>query len=72
MHDNRIFLAEVLRSYDMSDRTDRLLALHVVLLALLTVSQTTVVPRNQLLGTIGVGFGAIAVVLALVEFKQAL
>ncbi len=56
----------------MSDRTDRLLALHVILLALLTVSQTTVVPRNQLLGAIGVAFGAIAVVFALVEFKQAL
>ncbi|MFC7135917.1 hypothetical protein ACFQRB_03695 [Halobaculum litoreum] len=31
----------------MSDRTDRLLALHVVLLALLTVSQTTTAPRNR-------------------------
>jgi hypothetical protein len=55
----------------MSDRTDRLLALHVILLALLTVSQTTVVPRNQLLGTIGVVSGAIAIVFALVELKQA-
>jgi hypothetical protein len=55
----------------MSDRTDRLLALHVILLALLTVSQTTVVPRNQLLGTIGMVVGAIAIIFALGEFKQA-
>lgn len=55
----------------MSDRTDRLLALHVILLALLTVSQTTVVPRNQLLGTISIAIGAIAIIFALVEFKQA-
>ena len=67
-----MFLTELLWSQAMSDRTDRLLALHVILLALLTVSQTTVVPRNQLLGTIGIAFGAIAIVLALVEFKQAL
>ncbi|WP_277554451.1 hypothetical protein [Halobaculum limi] len=55
----------------MSDRTDRLLALHVVLLALLTVSQTTTVPRNQLLGTIGVTAGAIAIVYAVVELVRA-
>ena len=36
----------------MSDRTDRLLAVLVILLSLLVISQTTVVPRNQLLGTI--------------------
>lgn len=41
-------------------------------MALLAVSQTTVVPRNQILGTIGVLVGAIAIVLALVEFKNAL
>ncbi|GAA0312801.1 hypothetical protein GCM10009066_27500 [Halarchaeum salinum] len=55
----------------MSDRTDRLLALHVILMALLVVSQTTVVPRNQLLGTIGLLFGAIAIILALVELRNA-
>lgn len=55
----------------MSDRTDRLLALHVILMALLVVSQTTVVPRNQLLGTIGLLFGAAAIILALVELKGA-
>lgn len=56
----------------MSDRTDRLLALHVVLMALLVVSQTTVVPRNQLLGTIGILFGAVATVFALLELKNTL
>lgn len=55
----------------MSDRTDRLLALHVVLMALLVVSQTTVVPRNQILGSIGVLFGAVAVVYSLAEFNAA-
>jgi len=53
----------------MSDRTDRLLALHVILMALLVVSQTTVVPRNQLLGSIGVLFGAVAIVSALAELR---
>ena len=55
----------------MSDRTDRLLALHVVLMSLLVVSQTTVVPRNQLLGGIGVCVGAIAIIVALLEFIPA-
>ena len=55
----------------MSDRTDRLLALHVILMALLVVSQTTVVPRNQILGSIGVLFGAVAIVYALAELKKA-
>jgi hypothetical protein len=55
----------------MSDRTDRLLALHVIMMALLVVSQTTVVPRNQTLGLIGVLFGAVAIVYALVELKNA-
>ena len=54
----------------MSDRTDRLLAVLVALLALLVVSQTTVVPRNQLLGTIGLLFGAAAIVYALVEMAK--
>lgn len=55
----------------MSDRTDRLLALHVILMALLVVSQTTVVPRNQILGSIGVLFGAVVIVYALAELKNA-
>lgn len=55
----------------MSDRTERLLALHVMLMALLVVSQTTVVPRNHILGSIGVLFGAIAIVYALVELIDA-
>lgn len=55
----------------MSDRTDRLLAVLVVLVALQVVSQTTVVPRNQLLGTIGVVFGALTIVYALLELMKA-
>ena len=55
----------------MSDRTDRLLAVLVMLMALLVVSQTTTVPRNQLLGTIGLLFGAIAIVYALAELVKA-
>lgn len=55
----------------MSDRTDRLLAVMVILLALLVVSQTTVVPRNQLLGTIGLVFGVITTLYALFELVKA-
>ncbi len=55
----------------MSDRTDRLLAVLVILLALLVVSQTTVVPRNQLLGTIGLLFGVSAILYALFELVKA-
>jgi hypothetical protein len=55
----------------MSDRTDRLLAVLVMLIALLVVSQTTVVPRNQLLSLIGLLFGAIAIVYALIELVMA-
>lgn len=51
----------------MSDRTDRLLAVLVMLMALLVVSQTTTVPRNQLLGTIGLLVGIITIVYALAE-----
>jgi hypothetical protein len=54
----------------MSDRTDRLLAVLVMLIALLVVSQTTVVPRNQLLGTIGLLFGGFAIVYALAELVK--
>lgn len=54
----------------MTDRTDRLLSVLVILVALLVVSQTTVVPRNQLLGTIGLIFGATAIVYALVELLR--
>jgi hypothetical protein len=56
----------------MSDRTDRLLAVLVILLALLVVAQTTVVPRNQLLGTIGLLFGVSAIVYALFELVKTL
>lgn len=51
----------------MSDRTDRLLAVLVMLIALLVVAQTTVAPRNQLLGTIGLLFGAGAILYAIGE-----
>jgi hypothetical protein len=55
----------------VSDRTDRLLAVLVILMALLVVSQTTMVPRNQFLGTIGLLSGAGAIVYALSELVQA-
>jgi hypothetical protein len=51
----------------MSERTNRLLSVLVMLMALLVVSQTTSVPRNQLLGSIGLLFGAGAIVYALGE-----
>lgn len=56
----------------MSERTDRLLAVLVILLALLVISQTTVVPRNQLLGTIGLLIGVSAIVYALFELVKTL
>lgn len=55
----------------MTDRTDRLLALIVILLAVLVVSQTTVVPRNQLLGSIGLLVGALTIVVAVAELVSA-
>ena len=55
----------------MSARTDRLLAVLVMLMGLLVVSQTTVVPRNQLLGSIGLLFGVIAIIYALTELVKA-
>lgn len=55
----------------MSDRTDRLLAVLVILISLLVVAQTTVVPRNQLLGTIGLLFGGSAIIYALFELVKA-
>jgi hypothetical protein len=55
----------------MSERTDRLLAVLVILMALLVVSQTTVVPRNQLLGSIGLLFGVLSIVYALTELVKA-
>ncbi len=51
----------------MSDRTDRLLAVLVILTALLVVAQTTVVPRNRLLSTMGIFSGSLAVVYGLME-----
>ncbi|SDD95055.1 hypothetical protein [Natrinema hispanicum] len=51
----------------MSDRTNRLLAVLVILIALLVVAQTTVVPRNRLLSTIGIFSGSLAVVYAVIE-----
>lgn len=55
----------------MSDRTDRLLAVLVILLSLLVVSQTTTTPQDQLLGTIYFLFGASAIVYALFEVVNA-
>jgi len=51
----------------MSDRTNRLLAVLVILMAMLVVAQTTVVPRNRLLSTIGIFFGSLAVAYAVME-----
>ena len=56
----------------MAERTDRLLSVLVMLMALLLVSQTTSVPRNSLLGAIGLLFGAIAILYALIELVRSL
>ncbi|WP_231184162.1 hypothetical protein [Haladaptatus sp. DYF46] len=48
----------------MTDRTDRLLAILVLLVALLLVSQVTVVPRNELLGAISMGVAVVAILYA--------
>lgn len=55
----------------MSDRTDRLLAVLVLLMALSVISQTTVVPRNQLLGTIGLIVGGASIGYAASQFVAA-
>ena len=52
-------------SEHMTDRTDRLLAILVLLVALLLVSQVTVVPRNELLGAISMGVAVVAILYAL-------
>jgi hypothetical protein len=54
----------------MTDRIERLLAALVILMALLVVAQTTVVPRNRLLSTIGIVFGTVAVVYGFTEFLK--
>ncbi|WP_423745670.1 hypothetical protein V5735_06845 (plasmid) [Haladaptatus sp. SPP-AMP-3] len=54
----------------MNDRTDRLLATLVVLVALLLVSQVTVVPRNRLFGTISIGVAVVAILYALIEIAD--
>ncbi|MFC6731766.1 hypothetical protein [Haladaptatus sp. GCM10025893] len=40
----------------------------MILVALLVVAETSVVPRNQTLGTIGIAVATIAIVYALREF----
>ncbi len=42
-------------------RTDRLLSVLVILVSLLLIAQTTTVPRNQLLGTIGLITGGLSI-----------
>jgi uncharacterized membrane protein HdeD (DUF308 family) len=54
----------------MSDRTDQLLAVLVILMAVLVVAQTTVAPRNQLLGAIGLLSGIGAIIYAFVELPN--
>lgn len=54
----------------MSDRTDRLLAAHVILLSILVVSETTIVPQNQLLGTIGILVGTLTILYAFSELVK--
>ncbi len=45
----------------MTERTDRLLSVLVILVALLLIAQTTSVPRNELLGTIGLVTGGLSI-----------
>ncbi|WP_435155917.1 hypothetical protein [Haladaptatus sp. DFWS20] len=45
----------------MTVRTDRLLSVLVILVSLLLIAQTTTVPRNQLLGTIGLITGGLSI-----------
>lgn len=54
----------------MTDRTDRLLSVLVVLVALLLVAQATVVPRNRLLSRIGIIVAAIAIVYSLIQIAD--
>ena len=68
---NRSIHINEVKCRHMSDRTDRLLAILVILLAVLVVAQTTVVPRNRTLSTIGLLTGVIAIVYALTELVKA-
>lgn len=51
----------------MTDRTDRLLSVLVVLVALLVVTQTIFVPPGLLADIVIFAFGAIAIVYGLVQ-----
>lgn len=51
----------------MSNSTDRLLAVLVILVSMLVVAQTTSVPRNPLLGNIGLLVGVTSIVFALFQ-----
>ena len=51
----------------MAERTDKPLRVIVILLALLEISQTTVLPRNRLLGTIGLLVGSSAIFHAILQ-----
>ena len=56
----------------MAERTDRLLSVLVLLVALLLVSQVTVVPRNRLLSAVGIGLAAVSTAYALVQILDTL
>lgn len=56
----------------MTDRTDRLLATLVLLLALLLISRVTVVPRNELFGAIAMGVAVVTILYALTEIAATL
>jgi len=56
----------------MTERTDRLLAILVLLVALLLVSQVTVVPRNELFGAISMGVAVVAILYALGQIADTL
>lgn len=55
----------------MAERIDQPLWVLVILVALLVISQTTVVPRNQPLGTIGLLVGGLSIGYAVSQIAAA-
>lgn len=53
----------------MAGQLERPLWVLVVLVALLVISQTTVSPRNRLLGTVGLVVGGVSIGYALAEMS---
>ena len=56
----------------MTERTDRLLAVLIILVALLLITQATVVPRNRLFAALALPVAAVTIGYAVVQLGDTL